>query len=75
MKGDKLMKRTAPMKEITVSYGQTRQAKKQFEFDRVDFSMTRSLLPDEDLGDAMIEEAEGLQVLVKNFLAGEYQTE
>ncbi len=67
------MKRGAPsVKEITVSYGQTRQAAKQFEFDRVDFSITRNLNPDEVVEDVLLEEAEGLKVLVTNFLAGEY---
>ncbi len=58
--------------EIWVTYGQTRGTGTQFEFDRLDLGFARDLKPDEDREEAMIEEAEGLQVLVKNFLAGEY---
>lgn len=57
--------------EIWVTYGQTRSAGHEYEYDRLDLGFARTLEPGEDREEAMIEEAEGLQVLVKAFLAGE----
>ncbi len=58
--------------EIWVTYGETRSTGTEFEFDRLDMGFARSLRPGEDREQAMIEEARGLEVLVRNYMAGEY---
>ena len=66
-----LGKNKKQVREIRVSYGQTRRAARDYEFDRLDVGTTRDLLPGEDRDEAMREEVETLEMFVKAYMAGE----
>jgi len=68
------MKRTKEekdIKEIRVNYGETRPARNEFEFDRIDVGITRALKPGEDYEKAMEDELELLQDFVKAYMRGD----
>ena len=58
------------VKEIRVSYGETRPTKRQYAVDRLDVGITRELLPDEDYEDALEEETKNLADFVKAYMKG-----
>jgi hypothetical protein len=58
------------VKEVRVSYGETRQTKNEFEFDRIDVGVTRELKPKEDAEEVMGIELDKLIDFVGAYMKG-----